>query len=263
MIARAREAWRRSSTPALRARSPSASTRRRSSAPSAWRSGRHSARGRRSSSASWTTRRTSRRGLRSSAPARGSSGGRSGATAGCTWRISSAPLRAHRLVACTVASNATGTRVDVPDVARRAHAAGAEVFLDAVHFGPHGAIDVQALDCDYLVCSGYKIFSPHMGFAWCRARGDQPAADISRGLHSRSDARQARSRHLRLRERRRHGGGDAYLERLGRGYLANVGVPEQGVVRVRDASGRRWIRSPSTSARCPPRCSTPPTAYAA
>src|SRR6185436_10613118 len=48
------------------------------------------------------------------------------------------------------------------------HAAGAEVFLDAVHFGPHGSIDVQAFDCDYLVCSGYKIFSPHMGFAWCR-----------------------------------------------------------------------------------------------
>jgi cysteine desulfurase family protein (TIGR01976 family) len=74
-----------------------------------------------------------------------------------------------RLVACTVASNATGTRVDVAAVARKAHDAGAEVFLDAVHYGPHGAIDVQAFDCDYLVCSGYKIFSPHMGFAWCRA----------------------------------------------------------------------------------------------
>jgi cysteine desulfurase family protein (TIGR01976 family) len=74
-----------------------------------------------------------------------------------------------RLVACTVASNATGTRVDAAAVAKLAHAIGAEVFLDAVHFGPHGAIDVQALDCDYLVCSGYKIFAPHMGFAWCRA----------------------------------------------------------------------------------------------
>src|SRR5207244_814255 len=67
-----------------------------------------------------------------------------------------------------VASNATGTRVDAADVARLAHAAGAEVFIDAVHFGPHGPIDVQAIDADYLVCSGYKIFSPHMGFAWCR-----------------------------------------------------------------------------------------------
>src|SRR5436309_2330953 len=74
-----------------------------------------------------------------------------------------------RLVACTAASNATGTRVDVAGVTQVAHAAGAEVFVDAVHFAPHGSIDVQSLDCDYLVCSGYKIFSPHMGFAWCRS----------------------------------------------------------------------------------------------
>jgi len=73
-----------------------------------------------------------------------------------------------RLVACTVAANATGSIVDVADVARRAHRVGAEVFLDAVHYAPHGPIDVQAWDCDYLVCSGYKIFAPHMGFAWCR-----------------------------------------------------------------------------------------------
>jgi cysteine desulfurase family protein (TIGR01976 family) len=73
-----------------------------------------------------------------------------------------------RIVACTVATNATGTLVDVTDVARRAHAAGAEVFLDAVHYAPHGPIDVRAFDCDYLVSSGYKVFAPHMGFAWCR-----------------------------------------------------------------------------------------------
>jgi cysteine desulfurase family protein (TIGR01976 family) len=73
-----------------------------------------------------------------------------------------------RLVACTVASNALGSIVDVAAVAKLAHAAGAEVFLDCVHYGPHGLIDVQAFDCDYLVCSGYKIFSPHMGFLWGR-----------------------------------------------------------------------------------------------
>src|SRR4029079_2651685 len=44
----------------------------------------------------------------------------------------------------------------------------AEVFVDAVQFAPHRSIDVQALGCDYLVCSGYKVFAPHMGFAWCR-----------------------------------------------------------------------------------------------
>ena len=71
-----------------------------------------------------------------------------------------------RLVACTLASNALGSIVDVKEVARLAHAAGAEVFLDAVHYAPHGPIDVQEMDCDYLVCSGYKIFAPHMGFLW-------------------------------------------------------------------------------------------------
>jgi cysteine desulfurase family protein (TIGR01976 family) len=71
-----------------------------------------------------------------------------------------------RLVACAAASNALGTIVDVKEVARMAHAAGAEVFLDAVHYAPHGPIDVQDWDCDYLVCSGYKVFAPHMGFLW-------------------------------------------------------------------------------------------------
>lgn len=73
-----------------------------------------------------------------------------------------------RLVACTVTSNALGTIIDVAGVAKRAHAAGAEVFLDCVHYAPHGPIDVQAWGCDYLVCSGYKIFAPHMGFLWGR-----------------------------------------------------------------------------------------------
>ena len=75
-----------------------------------------------------------------------------------------------RLVACTLASNALGSIVDVKEVARLAHGAGAEVFLDAVHYAPHGPIDVQEMDCDYLVCSGYKIFAPHMGFLWGKRR---------------------------------------------------------------------------------------------
>jgi cysteine desulfurase family protein (TIGR01976 family) len=73
-----------------------------------------------------------------------------------------------RIVACTLASNAIGSILNIAEVSKRAHAAGAEVFVDAVHYGPHGPIDVQAFDCDYLVCSGYKIFSPHMGFFWGR-----------------------------------------------------------------------------------------------
>lgn len=73
-----------------------------------------------------------------------------------------------RIVACTLASNAIGSVLNIAEVSRRAHAAGAEVFVDAVHYGPHGPLDVQEFDCDYLVCSGYKIFSPHMGFLWGR-----------------------------------------------------------------------------------------------
>jgi cysteine desulfurase family protein (TIGR01976 family) len=73
-----------------------------------------------------------------------------------------------RLVACAVAANSLGSIVDVAGAAKVAHEAGAEVFLDCVHFGPHGQMDVQAFDCDYLVCSGYKIFGPHMGFLWGR-----------------------------------------------------------------------------------------------
>ena len=73
-----------------------------------------------------------------------------------------------RLLACTIASNALGSLVDVRRAAELVHSAGGEIFLDAVHYAPHGSIDVQALECDYLVCSGYKIFAPHMGFLWGR-----------------------------------------------------------------------------------------------
>ena len=76
-------------------------------------------------------------------------------------------LSSHtRVVACTLASNATGTIVDIKAAADAAHSAGAELFVDAVHYGPHGVFNVQEWGCDYLVCSGYKIFAPHMGFLW-------------------------------------------------------------------------------------------------
>jgi cysteine desulfurase family protein (TIGR01976 family) len=73
-----------------------------------------------------------------------------------------------RLVAVTWASNATGSLVDVSAVAAAAHAAGAEVFIDAVHYLPHGPIDVQNAGIDYMACSTYKAFAPHMGFGWGR-----------------------------------------------------------------------------------------------
>ena len=68
-----------------------------------------------------------------------------------------------KLVAVGYASNAVGTINDVKEVVRLAHQQGAMVFIDAVHYAPHGSIDVRALNCDFLVCSTYKFFGPHMG----------------------------------------------------------------------------------------------------
>jgi cysteine desulfurase family protein (TIGR01976 family) len=68
-----------------------------------------------------------------------------------------------RLVAVGYASNAVGTINDVKEVIRLAHAVRALTYVDAVHYAPHGPIDVRALDCDFMVCSSYKFFGPHMG----------------------------------------------------------------------------------------------------
>ncbi len=68
-----------------------------------------------------------------------------------------------KLVAAGYASNAVGTINPVKEIVRLAHASGALAYIDAVHYGPHGLIDVTALDCDFLACSTYKFFGPHMG----------------------------------------------------------------------------------------------------
>src|ERR671930_1117667 len=73
-----------------------------------------------------------------------------------------------RIVAFPLASNAVGTLVDVKHVVRLAHDAGALAWADAVHFGPHGPIDVGDLGVDVLVCSPYKFFGPHLGLAFGR-----------------------------------------------------------------------------------------------
>lgn len=73
-----------------------------------------------------------------------------------------------RVVAVGYASNAVGTINDVARIASWAHEVGAWCYVDAVHFAPHGPIDVQALGCDFLVCSAYKFFGPHMGLLWGR-----------------------------------------------------------------------------------------------
>jgi len=74
--------------------------------------------------------------------------------------------RNTRLVAVGWAANAVGTINNVGEVVRLAHAAGSMAFIDAVHYAPHGPIDVRALDCDFLVCSAYKFFGPHLGILY-------------------------------------------------------------------------------------------------
>jgi len=71
-----------------------------------------------------------------------------------------------RVVAVGYASNAVGTINDVREIVRLAHQKGALAYIDAVHYAPHGPIDVRALDCDFLVCSSYKFFGPHMGILY-------------------------------------------------------------------------------------------------
>lgn len=74
-----------------------------------------------------------------------------------------------KLVALGYASNAVGTINPVAEIVQRAHAVGALTYLDAVHFAPHGLIDVQALGTDFLACSTYKFFGPHQGVLYGRA----------------------------------------------------------------------------------------------
>jgi cysteine desulfurase family protein (TIGR01976 family) len=71
-----------------------------------------------------------------------------------------------KVVAVGYASNAVGTINPIKTIAAMAHGVGALLWVDAVHFAPHRAIDVQEIDCDFLVCSAYKFFGPHVGVVW-------------------------------------------------------------------------------------------------
>ncbi|OGO17754.1 MAG: cysteine desulfurase-like protein [Chloroflexi bacterium RBG_16_48_8] len=71
-----------------------------------------------------------------------------------------------RLVAVSYASNAVGTINPVGEIIEQAHNVGALCYIDAVHYAPHGPIDVQSLDCDFLVVSAYKFFGPHVGILY-------------------------------------------------------------------------------------------------
>lgn len=94
-----------------------------------------------------------------------------------------------RLVAVSYASNVTGSIVDIKTIVEAAHRVGAQVYVDAVHYAPHNLIDVQALGCDFLVCSAYKFFGPHVGMAYIapqwlqrlRPYKVEPATDVGPG----------------------------------------------------------------------------------
>jgi cysteine desulfurase family protein (TIGR01976 family) len=73
-----------------------------------------------------------------------------------------------KLVAMGAASNALGTINDVRKAGEMAHAAGAKMFVDAVHFAPHSLVDVRDLDCDFLACSAYKFNGPHIGILYAK-----------------------------------------------------------------------------------------------
>ncbi len=91
--------------------------------------------------------------------------------ADCTLALEQLPdllTERTRLLAITYASNAVGSITDLDRAIRLAHGAGALVFVDSVHFAPHGLIDVGALDPDFLVCSSYKFFGPHTGILYGR-----------------------------------------------------------------------------------------------
>jgi cysteine desulfurase family protein (TIGR01976 family) len=74
-----------------------------------------------------------------------------------------------KLLAISAGSNALGTMPDVAQATRLAHAAGALCFVDAVHYTPHGLVDVRAIDCDFLACSAYKYYGPHIGVLYGKA----------------------------------------------------------------------------------------------
>lgn len=73
-----------------------------------------------------------------------------------------------KLVAIGAASNALGTINDIAQVCRLAREAGALSFVDAVHFAPHASVDVKAIGCDFLACSAYKFYGPHIGILYGR-----------------------------------------------------------------------------------------------
>ena len=143
-----------------------------------------------------------------------------------------------RLIAFNYASNVTGTINDVAGAGRIARECGAQLFVDAVQYAPHGLIDVTALDCDYLVCSAYKFFGPHYSLLWgrrerlerLRAYKVRPVSDELPGKFTTGTTNREELAGL-------HAAID-YLASLGEAY----GNPGAGDLRSRLAAGYRAMK---------------------
>jgi len=154
--------------------------------------------------------------------------------ADCTWSAEALARQVTsrtRLVAVGLASNSTGTVNPVAEAARIARQAGALCFVDAVHYAPHGPIDVNTIGCDFLACSAYKFFGPHTGILWGRyellerlsADKVRPAADMP--PHKWETGTQGFEGIAGLR------GALAYLEWLGRTFSAGGSVSRRAALR--------------------------------
>ena len=145
-----------------------------------------------------------------------------------------------KLVAAGYASNAVGTINPVKEIVQLAHKAGALAYIDAVHYGPHGLIDVQALDCDFLACSTYKFFGPHMGvlfgkrehlkrFRPYKVRPNTNAIPNCWGVG-----------HAQPRMHRRHRGVRGLSRRPGTGICKDEGAPPNAVFVGWERCCRHW-----------------------
>ena len=154
--------------------------------------------------------------------------------ADCSWSVAALARQVTsrtRLVAVGLASNSTGTINPVAEAARIAREAGALCFVDAVHYAPHGPIDVNAIGCDFLACSAYKFFGPHTGVLWGRyehldrlsAYKVRPAAETP--PHKWETGTQGFEGIAGVR------GALAYLEWLGRTFSAGTAVSRRAALR--------------------------------
>ena len=150
-----------------------------------------------------------------------------------------------RVIAVGYASNAVGTVNDVRRAAALAHEAGAFSVIDAVHYALHGPIDVRALGVDFLLCSAYKFFGPHVGIMYARRAAGASAAAAQAASAGRRAAAQVRDRHARLRGHRGR--------RRGHRVHRRHGPPPRGRARRRRSATCKDGGEPSWPACSPPR----------